>query len=127
MSILSAAQSRERRDLIGDMTSPLHEGIRDLQIKAHLGFSAYSRISGNIQASINAITAAQQIEGATMSNATADEYGEVLWAQHEHGLALQLAEELRAGLDIGVKATGGRCGILTGRIVSLASQMRSLY
>lgn len=117
MSILDAAQSRESRNLLGDLSSPLNDGIRNLQIQAQLGFSAYARAEGNIQAAINAITAVQYIEGTKMSAACADEYGEVLWAQHEHSLALQLAEGMKQGLDPASKSSGGRYGILIGRIV----------
>jgi hypothetical protein len=117
MSILTSVYTRESKNLLGDMTTPLSDCIRFLQLEAKLNFTGYARAEGHFQAAINAITAVQHLEGAEMSSATGDEYGEVLWMQGEHALALQLAEGLKIGLEKGLKITGGRMGILTGRVV----------
>jgi hypothetical protein len=100
------------------MSSPLGDAVRNLQLQGQLNFSGYARAEGHVQAAINAITAVQRLEGPDLSSATGDEYGEVLWMQHEHSLALQLAEGMKMGLDLTEKGGPGRSGILTSRIVS---------
>lgn len=117
MSILTSVHSRESKNLLGDMSSPLGDAVRDLQLHGQLNFSGYARAEGHVQTAINAITAVQQLEGPNLSSATGDEYGEVLWMQDEHSLALQLAEGMKMGLDMKVNGSGGRSGILTSRIV----------
>lgn len=118
MCILNSVHARETENFLGDLSNPLSDGIRAVQLQAHLNFSGYAREEGHIQASIKAITAARRIEGPKMSPAFGDEYGEVLWMQDKHSLALQLAKQRKEGLDKGSKHTAPGFGVLTGRIVS---------
>ena len=122
-SILSAAQARENQNFLGDLTSPLSEGLANLEISTRLRFCRFAREEGNGQAAINAITAIQHLEGTAASAATSDEFCAVLWMQGEHALALQQVNEMIGTLQVsaGVKRDESqrRLGVLLGRQVKL--------
>ena len=61
-----------------------------MDIALHLTMASRARDEGNQQAAINAMAYLQDLEGdGNASFASEDEYGQVLWAQGEHALALR--------------------------------------
>lgn len=118
---MSAAQAREKQNFLGDLSSPLGDGLAALEVNSRLRFCQFARQEGNSQAAINAITAVQNIEDANPSAKATDEFGAVLWMQGEHALALQQVNEMLEGLE---SMSGGlsqdqsrRLGVLLGRQV----------
>lgn len=118
LSLLRAAQARESRFLFGDMTTPQTITILDLQKSLYLQLGRLARKDGKLQASINAITAVQNLEvGTTGSDEANDEFGHVLWAQKEHALAIQHLEQMMGDLKQTTE-TGGRMAVLLAQTVS---------
>lgn len=120
ISVISAARQREAQSLLGDLSTPLSDGLANLEVRSRLEFCRFARAQGNGQAAMNAITAVQHLEGRQVSAGAMDEFGEVLWMQGEHALALQHLEEMMAATErLGKDAKhAGRMGILLGRKVS---------
>lgn len=120
LSVISAARQRESHNLLGDLSTPLSEGLTALEISSRLEFCRFAREQGNGQAAMNAITAVQHLEGRRVSPAAMDEFGEVLWMQGEHTLALQHVDEMKMDVERLPKdgKSEGRLAILLGRQVS---------
>lgn len=100
------------------MTTPQTATIIDLQRSLYLQLGRLARKDGKLQASINAITAVQNLEMGTNGSAEAnDEFGHVLWAQKEHALAIQHLEQMTGGLNTTTE-TSGRMAVLLAQTVS---------
>jgi ataxia telangiectasia mutated family protein len=119
LSILSSAQERESKNILGDLTTPLSEGLAMLEKASHLRLGAMARKEGNLQAAINAITAVQDLEaGRPASDQAQDEFSHVLWMQQEHALAIQHVEEMITPLRSNQKKNAARLAVLLARMVS---------
>lgn len=106
------------------MTTPQTVTILDLQKSLYLQLGRLARKDGQLQASINAITAVQNLEiGTTGSDEANDEFGHVLWAQKEHALAIQHLEQMMGDLKQ-TSETGGRMAVLLAQTVSYSAQAR---
>ncbi|WWC63986.1 uncharacterized protein I303_106592 [Kwoniella dejecticola CBS 10117] len=117
LSLLRSGRQREDKDVIGDMLSPKAELLASLEKKSYLRLAELAKEDDNIQASVNAITAVQQLEmGKTPSDEAQDAFSHVLWSQHEHGLAIQHAQDLTEEVKIRKPADPGRLAVLYGRI-----------
>lgn len=123
LSLLRAAHARESRYLLGDMTTKQTETITDLQKALHLHLGRLARTNGKLQASINAITAVQNLErGTADSDEANDEFGHVLWAQKEHALAIQHLEQMSAAITSNQKANG-RLAVLLAQTVRMQPEL----
>ncbi|WWC73055.1 uncharacterized protein I206_107020 [Kwoniella pini CBS 10737] len=117
LSLLRSGRQREEQNMLGDMLSPKAELLVSLEKKCHLRLAELAKEDDNIQASVNAITAVQQLEmGRTASDEAQDAFSHVLWAQHEHGLAIQHAQDLTEEVKSKKPADPGRLAVLYGRI-----------
>jgi ataxia telangiectasia mutated family protein len=121
LSLLRAAHARESKYLLGDMTTVQTETITDLQKTLHLQLGRLARKDGKLQASINAITAVQNLElGTAGSDDANDEFGHVLWAQKEHALAIQHLEQMTGVIPPG-QQVNGRLAMLLAQTVSAST------
>ncbi|WRT69110.1 uncharacterized protein IL334_006094 [Kwoniella shivajii] len=117
VSLLHSGLQREDKNTIGDLLSPRAELLLSLEKACYLCLGEMARDDGNLQASINAVTAVQQLEfGRAPSDAAQDAFSHVLWAQNEHGLAIQHARGLLQDAQNRKSANQGRLAILQGRI-----------
>ncbi|WVQ93187.1 hypothetical protein IAU59_000251 [Kwoniella sp. CBS 9459] len=117
LSLLQSAAHRESKNMFGDLLTPKMEMIQSLEKSAHLQLGEMAREEDNLQAAINAITAVQQLEsGRTVSDEAQDSFSHVLWAQREHGLAIQHVADL-------VLEVRGRKPANLGRLAVLLSRM----
>ena len=114
-SLIASARERESQYVIGDLTTPKMDTLIGLEKSCLLHLSRLARENGDIQAANNAITAVRHMERGTWSDPVEDEFGQVLWAQHEHALSIQHMEQ-RLGM-----AQGLQLALLSGRLVSPAS------
>ncbi|KAK8844109.1 hypothetical protein IAR55_006903 [Kwoniella newhampshirensis] len=115
LSLLHSAQQRERKNVIGDLMSRKMETIVNLEKAVHLRLSQIARENGNLQAAVNSVTAVQQLEKGTISEAAQDAFSHVLWAEGEHGLAIQYLGDLVEGEKNGSKNGSGRLAVLLAR------------
>ncbi|WVW79405.1 hypothetical protein I302_101374 [Kwoniella bestiolae CBS 10118] len=136
LSLLHSGRQRESKNTIGDLLSPKAELLASLEKSCHLRLAEMAKEEDNIQASVNAITAVQQLEiGRTPSDEAQDAFSQVLWAQNEHGLAIQHAQDLLHEAQLRNPADPGRVAILHGRIahwtdlakLRAASEIRSTF
>lgn len=98
------------------------EKLVALESQCLIRLGRLARSEGNVQAALNAVVAAQHVEwGLTTSDAVADEFSHVLWAQDEHSLAIQHVQQMIDGLDRKKKTSGTRLAVLLSRTVSAAS------
>lgn len=108
--------------MFGDLMSAQAEGLVDLEISCQLRLSHLARKELDLQAAVNAVMAVRQLEGPTPSEHAADEFGQVLWAKGEHGLAIQHTQTLYSGIQASAKsANQARSAILLGRIANWTS------
>lgn len=114
LSVIQSARARESKNLMGDLMSVQSEGLANLEIACQLRLSQLSRKDDNLQAAVNAMVAVRQLEGMVPQLPhSQDEFGEILWAQGEHSLAIQYVEGIMKTLD--PKRHGRRLGVMRGR------------
>lgn len=107
--------------MFGDLMTAQGEGLVDLEISCQLRLSHLARKELDLQAAVNAVMAVKQLE-VTPSEHAADEFGQVLWAKGEHGLAIQHMQTLYNGIQASRKsANQARSAILLGRIANWTS------
>ncbi|KAK6906072.1 hypothetical protein I203_100054 [Kwoniella mangroviensis CBS 8507] len=136
LSLLDSGRQRESKNTLGDLLSPKAELLASLQKTCHLRLAEMAKNDDNIQASVNAITAVQQLEmGRTPSDEAQDAFSQVLWAQNEHGLAIQHARDLVHEAQSRKPANPGRLAVLYGRIahwtdlakLKAATEIKSIF
>ncbi|WWD21232.1 hypothetical protein CI109_105716 [Kwoniella shandongensis] len=116
LSLLQSARQREQKNVIGDLLSPKMETIVDLEKSVQLRLSQIARENSNLQAAVNSITAVQQLEKGVISEGAQDAFSHVLWAQGEHGLAIQYLSDLVEGETRSHKSNGSaRLAVLLAR------------
>lgn len=118
-SLIIATKEREKQTLFGDMATPRLEMLCHLEMQCLLRVGEMARRENNIQASINALVAVQQLErdNGTMTDAVQDEFSQVLWGQGEHMLAIRHVESQIKRVK-GIKEASSRSAILLSRLVS---------
>jgi hypothetical protein len=90
----------------------------DLEKACLLRLGEMARADGNLQASINAITAVRGLETSeNQSERALDEFSHVLWAMQEHSLALRDTEQQVEAIRGLKKINQKRLAVLLGRIV----------
>lgn len=105
--------------MFGDLISAQAEGLVDLEISCQLRLSRLARKELDLQAAVNAVMAVRQLEGSMPSERAADEFGQVLWAKGEHGLAIQHTQTLYNAIKASpASANQARSAILLGRIAN---------
>ncbi|WVQ63855.1 uncharacterized protein L199_002011 [Kwoniella botswanensis] len=136
LSLLHSGRQRESKNTLGDLLSPKAELLASLEKSCHLRLAEMAKNDDNIQASVNAITAVQQLEmGRTPSDEAQDAFSQVLWAQNEHGLAIQHARDLVHEVQSRKPANPGRLAVLYGRIahwtdlakLKAATEIKSIF
>ncbi|OCF35599.1 hypothetical protein I316_02654 [Kwoniella heveanensis BCC8398] len=117
LSLLQSAAQRESKNMFGDLLTPKMELIQGLEKSVHLQLGEMAREENNLQAAVNAITAVQQLEsGRAVSDEAQDSFSHVLWAQREHGLAIQHVADLVLEVRVRKPANPGRLAVLLGRM-----------
>ncbi|WVF65515.1 hypothetical protein IAT40_000243 [Kwoniella sp. CBS 6097] len=136
LSLLQSAAQRESKNMFGDLLTPKMEMIQKLEKSVHLQLGEMARKEDNLQAAINAITAVQQLEiGRTVSDEAQDSFSHVLWAQREHGLAIQHVADLVVEVRGRKPANPARLAVLLGRMghwtslakLKAASEIKSTF
>lgn len=115
-SLLSAARERESQNLFGDLGSPRMDFLTLLESRCLLRLGEIARGEGNTQASINALCALKRLN-LNPSDEVEDEFGQVLWAQGEHILAIRHLETRVKVLKASKAKSGSKMAVLLSRMV----------
>lgn len=117
-SLLTAARERESQNLFGDLGSPRIDFLISLEARCLLRLGEVARSEGNTQASINALCALKKLNNG-LSDDVQEEFGQVLWAQGEHILAIRHLEGRVKVLKASKDKSGSKMAILLSRMVSI--------
>ena len=88
ISLIRSARLKEQRGQIGNLSSPLHDVLLDLEKSSLLCLSERSRGVNQTQIALNSIVRAQKLERVGSSE-TAQEFANVLWLMKEPKLAIK--------------------------------------
>lgn len=94
ISLLRALREQERADrMMDDDFTPLYQQAAGLEKSCLLQLSQIARKQGQLQTSMNAVTAAYNlITPGAPAFEIEQEFAKVLWAQNEHGTAISLID-----------------------------------
>ncbi|KAI9064013.1 hypothetical protein FKP32DRAFT_1665872 [Trametes sanguinea] len=104
VSLVHFLRQKEQREQIGDLRSPFHNALVDLEKASLICLSERARGAGEAQLALNSVVRAQKLE-RTPSTDVLREFANVLWLMKEPKLAIKSLGALVAPHDLVVDDT----------------------
>ncbi|KXN87389.1 Serine/threonine-protein kinase TEL1 [Leucoagaricus sp. SymC.cos] len=98
ISLLHSARQKEERKQIGNMATPLSQGLKELEQKCLIRLSQAARAANQVQIALNSIMRAHKLNPYS-STEVSEEFASVLWEKGEQATAIQYLQNVVSPLD----------------------------